>query len=32
MQEAGAKLLATNDDAFKKVGEIIVFSPEDVDL
>jgi predicted nucleic acid-binding protein len=32
MQEEGLKLLATNDTGFEKVDEILVYSPEDVDL
>ncbi len=32
MQEEGLKLLATSDTGFKKVDEILVYSPEDVDL
>jgi predicted nucleic acid-binding protein len=32
MQEDGLKLLATNDTGFEKVDEILVYSPEDVDL
>jgi hypothetical protein len=31
-QEEGLKLLATNDTGFEKVDEILVYSPEDVDL
>ena len=32
MQEEGLNLLATNDTGFEKVDEILVYSPEDVDL
>ena len=32
MQEEGLKLLATSDTGFEKVDEILVYSPEDVDL
>ena len=32
MQEEGLHLLATNDTGFEKVDEILVCSPEDVDL